>query len=400
MTEEESPAVYWGRPERTGSAFDFRSRDIALNFLLIKILMSNNYTGDVVTTPSLSILHAIKHASLNDDVYGEDGSTYSFENDLATICGKQAAAFVITGTMANQLALRTLLNQAPPYAILTDASSHIIHWEAGGVASTSGAIIQAIRPLNGKYLTLEDVEKHAVITDDVHKCPTRVISMENTSSGLIVPLLDLQKIKEWAVRNDVKVHLDGARLWEAVAAGAGTLEDFASCADLVTLDFSKNLGAPMGAMVLGNLDDIKRLKRIRKGMGGGMRQAGVLAAGARQALTDNFGIRSVTNSIIFKRTQHLARKVGRMWVERGGLLLKEIDTNMVWLDLKSAGVDVKRWNSKGKQHGVLLDGKRVVIHHQISDTAINQLGRVMDEVLVVTGQTDSARKSRNVCAKL
>lgn len=342
----------------------------------------------------------MKHATLNDDVYGEDGTTSSFENDLATICGKQAAAFVITGTMANQLALRTLLNQAPPYAILADASSHIIHWEAGGVASTSAAIIQAIRPMNDKYLTLEDVEKHAVITDDVHKCPTRVISMENTSSGLIVPLLELRKIKKWADRNDVKIHLDGARLWEAVAAGAGTLEDFASCADLVTLDFSKNLGAPMGAMILGLSDDIRRLKRIRKGIGGGMRQAGVLAAGARQALTDNFGMRSVADIDILERTHHLARKVGRLWVERGGMLLKEIDTNMVWLDFRSAGVDVKRWNSEGKQHGILLDGKRVVIHHQISEAAINRLGRVMDEVLAVTGHPESAMKSGNISAKL
>lgn len=342
----------------------------------------------------------MKYATLNDDVFGEDGSTASFENDLATICGKQAAAFVITGTMANQLALRTLLNQAPPYAILTDASSHVIHWEAGGVASTSGAIIQAIRPMNGRYMTLEDVEKHAVITDDVHKCPTRLISMENTSSGLVVPLLELQRIKNWADRNDVKVHLDGARLWEAVAAGAGTLEDFASCADLVTLDFSKNIGAPMGAMVLGNSDEIKRLKRIRKGMGGGMRQAGVLAAGARQALTDNFGMRSVADVGTLKRTHHVARKVGRMWLDRGGLLLKEIDTNMVWLDFKFAGVDVKSWNSKGKQHGIFLDGKRVVIHHQISEAAIKRLGRVMDEVLAVTRQTGSAMKSRNLSAKL
>lgn len=342
----------------------------------------------------------MKHATLNDDVYGEDGTTSSFEKDLATICGKQAAAFVMTGTMANQLALRTLLNQAPPYAILADASSHIIHWEAGGVASTSGAIIQAIRPVNGKYLTLDDVEKHAVITDDVHKCPTRVISMENTTSGLVVPLLELRRIKDWADRNGVKVHLDGARLWEAVAAGAGTLEDFASCADLVTLDFSKNLGAPMGAMVIGNLDDVKRLKRIRKGIGGGMRQAGVLAAGARQALTDNFGMRSVADTDTLKRTHHLARKVGRMWEERGGQVLKETDTNMVWLDFNSAGVDVKRWNLKGKRNGILLDGKRVVIHHQISDVAIERLGRVMDEVFAVMGQTNSARKSETMSAKL
>lgn len=326
----------------------------------------------------------MKYATLNDDVYGEDNTTASFEDDLATVCGKEAAAFVITGTMANQLALRALLDQAPPYAVLADASSHIIHWEAGGVASLSGAIVQAVQPMNGKYLTLKDIMKHAVITDDVHKCPTRVISVENTSSGLIVPLNELQKIKNWAQRNDVRVHIDGARLWEAVAAGSGTLHDFASCADLMTLDFSKNLGAPMGAMVLGCSEDIKRLKRIRKGIGGGMRQAGVLAAGARQALTENFGMQAMTNTDILRRTHDLARVVGRMWLQRGGRLLKDVETNMVWVDLKFAGADVKTWNAKGRQHGILLDGKRIVVHHQISDTAMTRLGKVMDEALAVT----------------
>lgn len=291
----------------------------------------------------------------------------------------------MTGTMANQLAIRTLLNQAPPYAVLTDASSHIIHWEAGGVAFLSGATVQAVRPMNGKYLTLEDAEKHAVLTDDVHKCPTRVISIENTSSGLIVPLLELRRIKDWAEEHDVRVHIDGARLWEAIAAGAGTLCDFASCADLVTLDFSKNLGAPMGAMVLGSADAIKRLKRIRKGIGGGMRQAGLLAAAARQAMAENFGTDLVASFDKLKRTHNLARCAGKMWTEKGGLLLKDVETNMVWLDLKSAGIDAKVWNLKGRQHGILLDGKRIVFHHQITDVAVARLSTVMDEILATIG---------------
>ncbi|KAJ4423658.1 hypothetical protein N0V82_001681 [Gnomoniopsis sp. IMI 355080] len=341
----------------------------------------------------------MEYATLKDDVYGEDHTTASFEKDLATICGKEAAAFVITGTMANQLALRTLLNQAPPYAVLADANSHIIHWEAGGVASLSGAIVQAVRPVNGRYLTVEDLEKHAVLTDDVHKCPTRIVSIENTSSGLIVPLVELQSMKNWADRHDVRVHIDGARLWEAVAAGAGTLRDFASCADVLTLDFSKNLGAPMGAMVLGSSEDIKRLKRIRKGIGGGMRQAGVLAAGARQALTEKFSVQAMSDSSILKSTHDLARVVGRMWLDRGGRLLKDVETNMVWVDLKTAGVDVRNWNAKGRQHGILLDGKRIVVHHQISNAAMIRLGRVMDEVLAVM-EPKPAWLRQNMLAKI
>lgn len=323
------------------------------------------------------------HATLNDDVYGEDDTTTSFEQELAGICGHEAAAFVITGTMANQLALRTLLDQVPPYAVLADASAHIVHWEAGGVALLSGAMVQAIRPINGRYLTLEDVEKHAVLTDDVHKCPTRVISIENTSSGSVVPLGELQRIRSWAGEHGVKVHIDGARLWEAVAAGAGTLRDFAGCADLVTVDFSKNLGAPMGAMVLGSAGDIKRLKRIRKGIGGGLRQAGVLAAAARQAVVESFGLGAVPSADTLQKTHDLAKIVGKMWADRGGRLLRNVETNMVWLDLKSIGVDALDWNLRGKKHGILLDGKRVVIHHQICGVAIARLGRAMDEVLLI-----------------
>lgn len=326
------------------------------------------------------MLAAIAHVTLNDDVYGEDKATSSFEHKMATICGHDAAAFVITGTMANQLALRTLLHQ-PPHAILADAHSHIIHWEAGGAAFLSGAIIQAIRPINGQYLTIEDVEKHAVLTDDIHKCPTRVISIENTTSGTVVPLAELRRIKKWAEEHDVAIHMDGSRLWEAVATGAGTLREFAQCADMVTLDFSKNLAAPMGAMVLGSTDSIKRLRRIRKGIGGGMRQAGVLAAAAQQAVMENFGLGDVCTKHSLKRSRDLASIIRQMWTDRGGRLLREVETNMVWVDLKAAGIEIQEWNALGRKHGVLLSGNRIVLHHQICDAALKQLERVIEEVL-------------------
>uniref|UniRef100_A0A0B7KSP7 Aromatic amino acid beta-eliminating lyase/threonine aldolase domain-containing protein n=1 Tax=Bionectria ochroleuca TaxID=29856 RepID=A0A0B7KSP7_BIOOC len=219
---------------------------------------------------------------------------------MATICGHEAAAFIITDTMANQLALRTLLFQ-PPYAILTDAHSHIIHWEARGTALVSASVIQAIRPANQCYLTLNDNKKHAVLTDDVHKCPTRVISIENTTSGTVIPLSELRRVKDWATDQDIAIHMDGARLWEAVSTGAGTLREFAKCADLTTLDFSKNLAAPMGAMVVGSRKAIHTLKRIRKGLGGGMRQAGVLAAAARQAVLENFGLKETCTRPTLKK---------------------------------------------------------------------------------------------------
>jgi threonine aldolase len=271
------------------------------------------------------MLAAIVHTTLNDDVYHEDKTTTSFELEMATICGHEAAAFVITGTMANQLAVRTLLFQ-PPYAILTDAHSHIIHWEARGTALVSGSVVQAIRPANQRYLTLNDIKKHAGLTDDVHKCPTRVISIENTTSGTVIPLSELRRIKDWATDHDIAIYMDGARLWEAVSTGAGTLREFAECADLTTLDFSKNLAARMGAMVVGSRKAIQTLKRIRKGLGGGMRQAGVLAATARQAVLENFGLKETCTRPTLKKSHEMASFIAQLWTSKGGLLLREVET--------------------------------------------------------------------------
>ncbi|KAF6837621.1 threonine aldolase [Colletotrichum plurivorum] len=357
---DESNPVLWGSPQETGSVFDFRS--------------------DVITTPSQGMLFAIARTTLHDDVYGEDPTTTGFEREMARICGHESAAFVLSGTMANQLALRSLLRQ-PPHAVLTDASAHIIHWEAGGIAHLSGAMIQGIRPMNGLYLTLEDVEKHAVLTDDVHKCPTRVISIENTCSGMVIPLAELQRIKKWASGNGIAVHMDGARLWEAVSAGAGSLRDFGRCCDVLTVDFSKNLGAPMGAMVLGPAELVQRLRRMRKSIGGGMRQAGVLVAAARQAVIENFGLGTTDHRGVLAKSRALAKRVGAMWTARGGRLLKPVETNMVWLDLKGSNVEHAEWNEMGRQHGIKLDGKRVVLHHQIDEVAMKRLEGVMDALL-------------------
>lgn len=184
-----------------------------------------------------------------------------------------------------------------------------------------------------------------------------------------------------AQKNQVSIHIDGARLFDAVTASGSSLRDFAQCADLITLDFSKNLGAPMGAMVLGSANAIQRLKRTRKGIGGGMRQAGVLAAAARQAVVENFGLGGIDSAGVLARSHAIARLVGQTWTERGGRLLRAVETNVVWVDLKSVGVEERAWNAAGKRHGIRLDGKRIMVHHQICDQAVIKLQRVIAEVL-------------------
>ncbi|KAH8884636.1 beta-eliminating lyase [Thozetella sp. PMI_491] len=363
--DRDKACIGWGHPERTGAAYDFRS--------------------DVVTTPSEGMLAAIANATLQDDVFREDQATLDFERAMADLCGHEDGAFVITGTMANQLALRALLGQ-PPHAVLVDAQSHLVHFEAGGIAFLSGALVQAIRPRNGRYLVLEDVAQHAVRTDDVHKCPTRAVSIENTAAGGVVPLAELKRIRAWAATHDIAVHMDGARLWEAVAAGAGTVRDFAQCCDVLTLDFSKNLGAPMGAMVLGSaalqvLPVINRLRRLRKGIGGGMRAAGVLAAAARQAVLENFGPGQTDTRGVLAQSHTLAQRAAQMWLGKGGRLSRPAETNMLWLDLRAAALSAEALNALGRKHGIRLDGKRLVFHHQICEAAMQRLNLVMTDAL-------------------
>jgi threonine aldolase len=319
---------------------------------------------------------------LGDDVFREDNTTIAFESQIASLCGHEAAAFVITGTMANQLALRTLLTQ-PPHSILADTRAHIIHFEAGGAGFMSGASVQTVRPSNGKYLTLDDIAARAVITDDVHKCPTRVISLKNTTGGNIIPVAELRRISTWARRRDIKLHLDGARIWEVVTAEAGSIPDYAATCDLMSLDFSKNLGAPMGAMVVGSSRLIAQLRRIRKSIGGGMRQSDPLAAAAKIAVEEQFGTGIWDGQGKLRAVHGISKRVGNMWVEMGGRLLRDVETNQVWVDLRKAGVSVEQWIELGRKHGVQLDGKRIVFHHQVGMEAVRRLGFVFEEALRV-----------------
>lgn len=329
------------------------------------------------------MIRAILHTTLQDDVYREDKTTSAFEQRMADLTGHEAGAFVLSGTMANILSLRTHLKQ-PPHAVLCDSRSHIMTWEAGGIASICGAMTQALTPSNREFLTLEDIQKHGVLSDDVHLCPTEVISLENTIAGLVHPLPELRRISKWSRHNGLKLHLDGARLWEAVATGAGSLKDFAECFDSVSIDFSKGLGAPMGAMVLGNAEFIARARRIRKAMGGGMRQAGVLAAAANCAVDETFGsgVWGSDTGGRLREAHSKARKVARMWVQRGGRLSTRTETNIVWIDLKHIGISTPDFDRIGEKYGIKTSGKRLVLHYQISEAALDRLAAVFDEVLI------------------
>lgn len=320
------------------------------------------------------MLEAIASTTLLDDVFQDDPTTNNLESFIADLTHKPAALLVLSGTMGNQVALRTQL-LAPPHAVLCDHRAHILEWEAGGVAVLTGALVKGVVPSNGKYLTLEDVKKNAVISDDIHACPTKVVSLENTLAGIVMPLEECRKIREWTRQHGILMHLDGARLWEAVAAGAGSLEDYCDCFDSVSLCFSKGLGAPIGSIIVGDDKFRARARWIRKSIGGGLRQAGVVTAAARVAVEDTYLGGKLSAS------HDRARQIAKMWEDLGGKTTNPVETNMVWFDLEAAGISAHDFIAEGEKVGLKLLGGRLVVHYQIGDEAIKRLEKLMKAVL-------------------
>ncbi|KAG8958849.1 hypothetical protein FRC03_008741 [Tulasnella sp. 419] len=311
------------------------------------------------------MIESIKRCSLGDAVYQEDETTAAFESHVAQLLGKESGLFVPSGTAGNQIALRVLLTQ-PPHSVLADHRAHVVVAEAGGVASLSQALIQAVKPSNGVYLTLEDVKDAAVIDEDIHNAPTRVISLENTLGGTIMPLNETRRIAEFARKNGIKMHLDGARLWNATAAGAGSLEDFGSYFDSITVCFSKGLGAPVGSVLVGSAAFIKKANWIRKSIGGGMRQTGILTAAAWTALDEVYPKLVATHAI--------AKDLETFLLGLGIATELPVETNMLFMDLKKAGLRNEWLTKEGAKRGIKFGhGGRIVIHHQISATAVNAL---------------------------
>ncbi|KAF1846934.1 l-allo-threonine aldolase [Cucurbitaria berberidis CBS 394.84] len=333
---------------------------------------SNNFISDFYTKPTLPMLEAIVRTTLGDGDNDEDAATNALQEYVADLMGHESALLVPTGTMGNQVSLRTALGN-PPHSILVDYRGHIIHFEGGGPSAICGTLIRTVVPANGHHLTLSDVQKFSTVRNTMYDCPTRVIALENPMEGRILPLADIQAISTWARAQNppIHMHLDGARLWEAVAAGACTLREIGACFDSIQMCFTKGLGAPLGSIVVGSSVFIQRAKWSRKMLGGGTRSSGVIAGPARLAIDDVlFGGK-------MKRAQEKARRASELWVELGGKLLERTETNMVWVDLEGSGIDAKWFYPMAKNDfGLNIGGvipQRIVFHYQISDEAFARL---------------------------
>jgi len=317
------------------------------------------------TAPTKEMYLYASLASLGDDVYHEP-STIALEGHMANLTGKEAALFLPSGTMSNQIALRTHLKQ-PPYAVLCDQRAHINTYEVGGTAFHSGAHTYPVIPANGHHITLEEVEAHAVLDHNIHYAPVEVISLENTLNGTIFPQDEIIRISEFARKNNLRMHLDGARIWHVAAETGTPIKELCDPFDTVSLCFSKGLGAPIGSCLVGPKDFIHKARWFRKLFGGGMRQTSILSASAAYALTYNFPQ--------LPRVHALARRLEAGLQDAGVRITSGAETCMVFFDPSTVGVSYAELVAEAGKlaNPIKLGGSRLVVHVQTSDAAVDDL---------------------------
>jgi threonine aldolase len=245
-----------------------------------------DFRSDTVTQPTAPMLEAMMKAKTGDDVFGEDPSINELESLAASMFGMEAGIFCPSGTMTNQIAIKC--HTQPGDEVICDESAHIYQYEGGGIAFNSGASVKLLHGDRGR-VTAEQV-KAAINPDDPHRAHTSLVCLENTSNrggGSCYDLDEIKKIKAVCADNKLAFHLDGARLWNALVAKKETARQHGEAFDSISICLSKSLGCPVGSVLLGKKELIKKARRIRKAFGGGMRQAGFLAAAGIYALQNN-----------------------------------------------------------------------------------------------------------------
>lgn len=245
-----------------------------------------DYRSDTVTKPTAEMKKAMFAAPVGDDVFGEDPSINQLEKMAADLFGMEAALFCPSGTMTNQIAIKC--HTQPGDEVICDGSSHIYQYEGGGIALNAGAQVKLISGNRGR-ITAEQVAQ-SINADDVHKARTSLVSLENTSNrggGSCYDFGEIRRIRQVCDEHGLALHLDGARLFNAIVAGKEDPRSYGDVFHSISVCLSKSLACPVGSLVLGSGDFIRKARRVRKVFGGGMRQAGYLAAAGIYALQNN-----------------------------------------------------------------------------------------------------------------
>jgi threonine aldolase len=303
--------------------------------------------SDTVTRPTAAMRAAMQAAEVGDDVFGDDPTVNGLQERVAGLLGKEAALFVPSGTMSNQVCVRA--HTQPGDELLCEATCHIYNSEAGGPAVHSGVTCRTVQGDHG-ILDVTQLEDK-VRPDNEHYVRTRLVCLENTHNrggGRVYPLEKIQAISAWARRHGLALHLDGARLWNAAVATGVRPAEWARPFDSVSVCFSKGLGAPVGSALAGPRDFVARARRLRKLFGGGMRQVGVLAAAALYAL-DHHVERLADDH------RH-ARVIAGAVADTPGMRLDppEVETNLVWFEVDPELGSARDVAAALKQRGVLV----------------------------------------------
>jgi len=328
--------------------------------------------SDTVTRPTPAMREAMARAEVGDDVYGEDPTARRLEEMAARLVGKEAALFVPSGTMANQVSLRAAAR--PGDVVLAGEGAHLLEYESGAAAGLSGLHVQTIGH-NG-FFSGADVAA-AIHPEDAHYAPTRVLAFENThnrSGGRVFPLDRIEEAAAVARERGLHLHLDGARLWNAVAATGIPAARWAAPFDTLCFCLSKGLGAPVGSLVCGSAEWIRRVHRARKMMGGGMRQIGILAAGGIHALEHH-----VERLVVDHRNaSRLAAGLERL----GFRVDPPPETNMVFFGVEDTAAFLHATQARELLMDAIDPGRfRAVTHLDVGEADIDEaLGRIEEVV--------------------
>ncbi len=335
--------------------------------------------SDTVTRPTPAMRRAMFEAEVGDDVMGEDPTVNRLERQVAELFGCEAAVFACSGTQSNQMAVR--LHCIPGDELLIHESSHICNFEAGAPAALSGVTVRTLNG-HGGMLDVPDLEGRVRVNDQ-HFCRTRLVCLENTTNlggGRVYPLQQMQRVSDWAVAAGLKRHLDGARLFNAlVAAGAQAVET-ARCFDTISICFSKGLGCPVGSMLIGSAADMAKARRIRKLFGGGLRQAGMLAAAAIHALQHHVDRLADDH----RHAQQLAAGFQQLPGVIG--VPAAIETNLVFFELDPEVGTAVQFAGAMRDRGVLI-GPMGGTARATGDSSRCRRGRCADHSLRCTGCT-------------
>lgn len=332
--------------------------------------------SDTVTKPTEGMLKAMMSAPLGDDVFREDPTVIALESKMAEMFGKEAGLFFPSGTMANQAAV--MVHTSPGQEVICDANCHIYYYEQGGIARNSGCSVRLIEGNRG-VITAQEVQ-NAIRADDVHFPVSSLVIVENSCNrggGKVFPINELELISEVCSKSGMRLHVDGARLFNSIIADGSDPTKHGSLADSISICLSKGLGCPIGSVLVGNRDFIKEAHRVRKVLGGGMRQVGIMAAAGIYALDHHIERLKVDH----ERAKLIAGELEKMdFVDR----ILSPETNILVFEIRKDLKDVQV-NEILQHHGLLCfivgpNRFRFVFHLDITEKEFCSIPSILAKV--------------------